>query len=125
MREHHTHTLLPVSCLFALALAALLPAAVLGAEVDGIAAKVGDETILKSDVVLEMRRLNAPETAYEEVRNEMISRKLILRAARKSKMTMQDWVVENRIREIIDKTPGGDRNRLMEMLAKQKVAYPE
>ena len=88
MREHHTHTLLPVSCLFALALAALLPAAVSGAEVDGIAAKVGDETILKSDVVLEMRRLNAPETAYEEVRNEMISRKLILRAARKSKMTM-------------------------------------
>ena len=125
MREHHTHTLLPVSCLFALALAALLPAAVSGAEVDGIAAKVGDETILKSDVVLEMRRLNAPETAYEEVRNEMINRKLILRAARKSKMTMQDWVVENRIREIIDKTFGGDRNRLMEMLARQKVAYPE
>ena len=57
MREDHTHTLLPVSCLFALALAALLPAAVSGAEVDGIAAKVGDETILKSDVVLDGKRL--------------------------------------------------------------------
>ena len=97
----------------------------LAVEIDGIAAKVGEETILKSDVVMEMRRLNAPPSAYAEVRNEMISRKLILRAARASKMTMQDWVVENRIREIISKSFDGDRNKLMETLSQQKVSYPE
>jgi len=104
---------------------ALLPFAGGAAEVDGIAAKVGEETILKSDVALEMRRVNAPMSAYEDVRNEMISRKLILRAARASKMTMQDWVIENRIREIIDRSFEGDRNKLMEMLSQQKVSYPE
>ena len=100
-----------------------LPA--LAVEVDGIAAKVGEETILKSDVVAEMRRMNAPPSAYGDVRNEMISRKLVLRAARASKMTMQDWVVENRIRDIIDRSFEGDRNKLMETLAKQKTSYPE
>ena len=110
----------------AMALAALLlPLAGLSAEVDAIAAKVGDETILKSDVAMEMRRLNAPPSAYADVRNEMISRKLFLRAARAAKMSMQEWVVENRIREIIEKSFGGDRNKLMETLARQKVAYPE
>lgn len=108
-----------------LALAAVLPLAGLALEVDGIAAKVGDETILKSDVAMEMRRVNAPVSAYADVRNEMINRKLILRAARSSKMTMQEWVVENRIREIIDRSFGGDRNKLMETLAQQKVSYPE
>ena len=115
-----------VGSMRAMALAALLlPLAGLSAEVDAIAAKVGDETILKSDVAMEMRRLNAPPSAYADVRNEMISRKLILRAARAAKMSMQEWVVENRIREIIEKSFGGDRNKLMETLARQKVAYPE
>lgn len=94
-------------------------------EVDAVAVRVGTETILKSDILFEMQRLNAPPSAYEDVRAEMIDRKLILRAARESKMTMQDWVVENRIREIIKNGFGGDRNRLMDVLAKQKVSYPE
>ena len=38
---------------------------------------------------------------------------------------MQDWVVENRLREIVDRAFGGDRNKLMAALAKDKVAYPE
>lgn len=105
----------------ALAISAASPAA----EVDGIAARVGTETILKSDVLLEMRRLRAPESDYAKVRNEMIDRKLILKAAGAAKMTMQDWVVENRIRDIVDKAFGGDRNKLMETLAQQKVSYPE
>ena len=40
-------------------------------------------------------------------------------------MTLQDCMVENRIREIIDRSFGGDRNQLIETLAKQKVSYPE
>ena len=102
-----------------------LPAALFAGEVDGIAARVGTETILKSDVFLEMRRLRAPESDYVKIRNEMIDRKLILKAASAAKMTMQEWVVENRIRDIVDKAFGGDRNKLMDTLARQKISYPE
>jgi len=94
-------------------------------EVDGIAAKVNSAVILKSDVVLEMRRAGLSPDRYTAVLEEMIERKLILKAAAESKMTMQEWVIENRIREIIARAFGGDRNRLMETLAQQKISYPE
>ena len=97
-----------------------------GYEIDGVAAKVGSETILRSDVYEEMRRMGArDESRYVEARNDMIDRKLILKAARDAKMTMQEWVVENRVREIIDKSFGGDRSKLIETLGKQKMSYPE
>ena len=95
-------------------------------EVDGIAATVGTETILRSDVLNELARMGAQDgRAYADVLNEMIDRKLILKAARESKMTMQEWVVENRVREIINKSFGGDRNKLIEALGRQKMSYPE
>ena len=94
-------------------------------EIDGIAAKVNASVILKSDVVTEMRRAGLSSDRYSEVLNEMIERKLILKAASESKMTMQEWVIENRIREIIANAFGGDRNKLMETLAQQKISYPE
>ena len=107
-----------------IALALALPAQAI--EVDGIAATVGTETVLRSDVMNELARRGAPDgQAYAEVLNEMIDRKLILKAARESKMTMQEWVVENRVREIVKKSFGGDRNRLIEALGKQKISYPE
>lgn len=106
-----------------LAAAAVTAAAAL--EVDGVAAKVNEDVILKSDVVQEMRRSGAAPDRYTSVLNEMIERRLIVKAAAEAKMTMQDWVVENRIREIIDRAFDGDRNRLMEALSKQKVSYPE
>ena len=95
-------------------------------EIDGIAARVGTESILKSDVINEMRRGGATDgSEYARFVNELIDRKLILKAAAESKMTMQEWVVENRIREIVRKSFGGDRNRLIESLGQQKVYYPE
>ena len=94
-------------------------------EIDGIAAKVNSSVILKSDVILEMRRAGLSADRYDAVLKEMIERKLILKAAAESKMTMQEWVVENRIREIIQRGFGGDRNKLMESLAQQKISYPE
>ena len=109
----------------------VLAAALLGAsaafadEVDGIAARVGSSVILKSDVLTEMRRVGAGADRYDEIREEMVERELILRAATESKMQMQEWVVENRLREIVDRAFGGDRNKLMAALAKDKVSYPE
>ena len=101
------------------------PLAAFAVEVDGVAARVGTAVILKSDVVQELMRTGQDESRYGAVRNEMIERELILAAAADSKMTMQEWVVEDRIRKIIDSSFGGDRNRLIAMLAGQKVSYPE
>ena len=105
-------------------LAAALSAAAV--EVDGVAARVGTETILRSDVANEMRRMGLQDPSrFDEIRNEIIDRKLILKAAADAKMTLQDWVVENRMREIIAKAFGGDRNKLIETLGRQRMSYPE
>jgi len=109
----------------------VLAAALLGAcaafadEVDGVAARVGSAVILRSDVESEMRRAGFADDRFDEVRDAMIERELVLQAATEAKMQMQDWVVENRIREIVDRAFGGDRNKLMEVLAKDKISYPE
>ena len=111
---------------WAFAAAVAVTTAVSAVEVDGIAAKVGSESILRSEVAAEMARYGLRDASrYAEVLNEMIDRKLMLKAARESKMTMQEWVVENRVREIIQKAFGGDRNRLIETLGQQRVSYPE
>lgn len=106
-------------------LIALMPLAACAVEIDGIAAKVGAETILKSDVLIEMRRTNADPSHYADMVRDMVERKLILKAAGESKMTMQEWVVESRVREVVQRNFGGDRNKLMEALARDKVSYPE
>ena len=94
-------------------------------DIDGIAATVGSESILKSEVAGEMRRSEGSGESYETVLNRLIDRKLILKAAAASKMTMQEWVVDNRIREITDRALGGDRNRLLAELAREKLPYTE
>ena len=94
-------------------------------EIDGVAARVGADAILRSDVMIELRRGNQPPEKFPNVLMDMIERKLILKAATESKMTMQEWVVENRVREVIQHGFGGDRNKLMATLARDKVSYPE
>ena len=108
------------------AAAVLLPLAASAVELDGIAARVGEESILRSDVLNEMQRAGIRDEAeYATFLNQLIDRKLILKAAAASKMTMQDWVVESRVREIVQKAFGGDRNKLIETLSRQKISYPE
>lgn len=99
-------------------------AAVAGAvEIDGVAATVGGVTILRSDVRNEMvRRGIADESRYVEFRNKLVERQLILKAAANAKLTMQEWVVEDRIRTIVDDSFGGDRTKLETMLIEQKIS---
>ena len=98
----------------------------LAVEVDGVAAAVGTDSILRSDVLNEIARAGTPEPPeYADVLNRMIERKLILKAAQESKMTIQEWVVENRVREIVNRSFEGDRNKLIETLGKQQISYPE
>ena len=92
-------------------------------EVDGVAATVGNVTILRSDVHEEMmRRGISDESRYVEFRNRLVERELILKAATKAKLTMQDWVVEDRIRAIVDDSFGGDRIKLEAMLVERKIS---
>lgn len=92
-------------------------------EVDGVAATVGNVTILRSDVLEEMmRRGISDESRYVEFRNRLVERELILKAATKAKLTMQDWVVDDRIRAIVDDSFGGDRIKLEAMLVERKIS---
>ena len=72
-----------------------------------------------------MRRAGVGEEKYAEVRGEMIERELILKAAARAKLQMQDWVVENRVREIVTRMFGGDANRFKAALARDRVTFPE
>lgn len=112
------------SALFTFSLLLLISPAT-AVEVDAIAAKVNSDVILKSDVVSEMKHSRNPSDNFADVRNEMVERKLILKAAAEAKMAMQEWVVESRVREIVQRAFDGDRNRLLETLAREKVSYTE
>lgn len=105
--------------------AALFALSSYAAEVDGVVATVNTHQILRSDVLSEMARLGVHASEYSNILNELINRKLILKAAGDAKMTIQEWVIENRVREIINRSFSGDRNKLMETLSRNKIAYPE
>ena len=115
------------------ALAGMVGAAVL----DGLAAKVNDVVITVGDVMSEIQR--SPRlrghfaaskaadaaTLYSETLEMLIDRKLILQAAAEKKMEMQEWVVDNRIREIVKDGFDGDMNKLTATLAQSKVALTD
>lgn len=92
-------------------------------EIDGVAASVGNVTILRSDVREEMmRRGVSDESRYAEFRNRLFERELVLKAAAKAKLTMQDWVVDDRIRAIVDDSFGGDRTKLEATLIERRIS---
>lgn len=103
--------------------AVLTAAAVHAAKVDGVAATVGTVSILRSDVVEEMARRGVrDESRFADFRNMLVERELILKAAKEAKMTIQDWVVDDRIRMIVDDSFGGDRTKLEMMLIERKIS---
>ena len=103
---------------------------------DGVAAYVNTEMITIADVMSEVRRSpwadTAPELREKRLRelytatlNALIDRKLILEAAKKSKMELQSWAVDNRIREIVANNFDGDRAKLHALLAERKITFEE
>ena len=103
------------------------------ATLDGLAAKVNDTVITIGDVMTEIQRsprlrghfaASKPQDAaklYSETLEMLIDRKLILRAAADKKLEMQEWLVDNRVREIVKDGFGGDMNKLNETLAQSKI----
>ncbi|MGN0846305.1 MAG: peptidylprolyl isomerase [Kiritimatiellia bacterium] len=95
------------------------------ASLDGFAAKVNGAVITIGDVLNEMRRVGGPQddfrTAYSNAVEDAVNRRLILNAAADKKLDMQEWLVDNRIREIVKDNFGGDMNKLNAQLAQSKV----
>ncbi len=111
----------------ACAVAALAAAAAGAATLDGIAAKVNDDVITISEVAGAIRR-SRPQAedmnfaaAYSNAVNLAVDRRLILREAAKRKLEIQEWVVDNRVREIVKDNFGGDNNKLKTALAQSRI----
>ena len=103
---------------------------------DGVAAYVNDEMITIAEVMSEVRRSPWTDTApelrerrlrelYKATLDALIDRKLILTAAKKSKMQLQSWAVENRVREIVANNFDGDQTKLHNLLADRKITLEE
>ena len=120
-------------------MAVLATAAAHGAVMDGLAAKVDNECITIGDVLAEVRRNPAARESfvaaardkakldelYKNAINALIDRKLILKAAAEKKMDMQEWVIDNRVREIVKDNFNGDRNELEAELQKSNTPFEE
>ena len=89
---------------------------------------MNDAVITVGDVVNEMRRGDSKQdfrTAYSNAVEEAVNRRLILDAAVGKKLEMQEWLVDNRVREIVKDNFGGDMNKLNAQLAQSKVALTD
>lgn len=112
------------------AAAALLAATVPAATLDGLAAKVDNDAITIGDVLTEMRRVrertdDSFKVAYSNAVEEAIDRRLILNAAVAKKLDMQEWLVDNRVREIVKDNFEGDMNKLNAALAQSKTTISD
>ena len=104
-----------------------------GATLDTLAAKINNQVITVSDVMHEMRRNNSkipmqgPEfkQAYSNAVETLIDRKLILKQSVDKKMDVQEWMVDNRVREIVKDAFEGDQNKLNAALAESKIPITE
>ena len=104
---------------------------------DGIAAKVDRDVITVGDVMNEIRRHpeardrmgagneSEMQALYRTALDNLVDRKLILKAAADRKLDMQEWIVDNRIREIVHDSFDGDMNKLTAELAASKVPMTE
>jgi len=103
---------------------------------DGVAAYVNGDMITIAEVMSEVRRSPWAETApelrekrlrelYKATLDALIDRKLILTAAQKSKMQLQAWAVDNRVREIVANNFEGDQTKLHNLLADRKISLEE
>lgn len=104
--------------------------------IDGVAAYVNADMITIAEVMNEVRRSPREDTAqelrekrlrelYRETLNALIDRKLILTAAKKSKVQLQAWAIDNRVREIVANNFDGDQSKLHALLADRKITLEE
>lgn len=124
------------ACIFSILFGSLVSAATLDAWV----AKVNDVVITLDDVRNEIRRnpeisdrLARMDTAdadqgrkiYKAALDALVERRLVLAQAAEKKMEIQEWIVDNRIREIVKDRFAGDMSRFEANLAASRIPLTE
>jgi parvulin-like peptidyl-prolyl isomerase len=117
--------------------AAAVSVAASAAKLDGIAARVDSSVITVGDVMEEIRRnpdigkrvasgneeeMNA---LFKAALDNLIERRLILKAAAGKQVEIPEWVIDNQLREIVNRSFGGDMNKLQEEMTRSKVPMNE
>ncbi len=105
---------------------------------DGVAAHVNQDVITISDVMVVVqqqmqssRHLPAVEQdrrlreAYDQILNELINQRLILQSYANSKMQLPEWVIDQRLEEIIEDRFSGDRSVLLAALSQDRMTYDD
>lgn len=124
----------------AAAIIALCALTAQSATLDAIVAKVNDSSITLDDVRNEIKRnpeiagkLSAAAAGGEKAAQEifragldsLIERRLVLAQAAQKKMDMQEWVIDNRVREIVHDRFDGDMSRFEANLAESRIPLTE
>jgi len=144
MRRKHAffwgRGLLPGVLVVCLAIAVLCPAAVVESRgmLDCVAAHVNEHVITVGDVVATLQAVIVQlqeayagtelqqklQSAYEDALRALVERQLIVDAYDKqNQMRIPEWVVDNRVEEIIHSRFDGDRSSLLAALAKDQLGY--
>ncbi len=129
-----TGRLRTLACALALAVATAGRAGPAAEIVDGLAAFVGDDAITISDVMGGVRVLlgdarwlagrnpgEAFRAAFTEALGGLVNQRLIVQAYHRGEARLPDWVIERRMAELLDSRFGGERSRLMQELASQRL----
>ena len=104
--------------------------------VDGVAAEVNGEPVTVRDVMEKMEQSAAGlniesledqdiQRLYAQALEECVRAQLVLQEYAASDMRIPDWVFEKRIAEIVESNFGGDRQKLVDELARMKKTYTE
>ena len=107
--------------------------------IEGVVAEVGGEPVTMQEVMEDVRAelhkdganhrgepsATEMQRLYAKALDEHIRRKLVLAAYRASEMTLPEWMVDKRVSEIIDGRFGGDREKLLDEMARLRITYAE
>lgn len=106
---------------------------------DGVAAAVNEHVITVSDVLAAVEPMKrsisaAPGTAdykkaleelFVEARDSLIDKFLILDSEDSKKVVIPDWYVDRRVNEIVKDSFGGDWDRFMDVLARDRQTFEQ
>ena len=118
-------------------IAVAFSAVVYAAKLDGIAARVDSAVITVGDVMAEIRRNpdisgrmvagneSEMQALYRAALDNLVERRLILKAAAEKGVEIPEWVIDNQLREIVNHSFGGDMNRLHEEMTQSKISMTE
>ena len=107
--------------------------------IDGVAAHANEKNITVGDVIVAMHPLRQQlmssyggeelkiklKEIYKDTLNVLIEQMLILDLFEKEKMNLPEWVVDERVDEVIKDSFGGDKASLLVALSRERISFEE